>query len=406
MDAILCDISALAYHATPPVLRQARPDEASLSYAMRMPALSRARFSALSEIRAVRENLLGPLKAVPLPVHLLCPNAVHGNTGLVRWHSCAAAPSPCDLMQIADGVSVLTPVAALRHLARRLDVVQLVRALFELCGLYCICPETQRSKAALDILQASGAFPRCTGRWSAYYGADGLPLPFPDAMSSDVIWELCLHEDGTRSDLWRRPPILGLEVVHRSARALGEDAASMRFRRALELVQLGSGSPWETIVAILLGLPRKMGGEGLPWPQLNRRVLVPRANGNDARSFVLDGCWDARICWPQRILPTKALREARELGHPILPCALEVDGAAFHQGKSAFARDSVRRAALARAGITTQPISPAQVGNISLWDEWVDVLARELGFERVVPTPMFLRQRVRLRKTLLSRDAI
>ena len=406
MDAILCDISALAYHATPPVLRQAPLDEAALTQCTRTPVLSRARFSTLPEIRAVRENLLGPLKAVPLPIHLLSPGIVHGSTGLVRWHSGAVELSPHDLLAVADGVAVLTTFAALRHLARSLDVVRLARALFELCGLYSISLETQRSKVALDALQASGALPRGTGRWSAYYGADGQPLLFPDASCSDTVWEPCLHEDGTRSDLWRRPPILGLDAIRNAVETLGDDAASMRLRRALELVRPGSGSPWETITAMLLCLPRKMGGEGLPRLQLNRRVEVSGTHGYGSRGYVLDGCWDAGTHWPQRIFPVKAFRKARELGVPILPCTLEIDGAAFHQGRSAFARDSARRTALARAGIATQSISPAQVRNVAMWDEWVDVLAQELGFERVPATSAFLRQRIRLRKTLLSHDAL
>lgn len=406
MDAIVCDISALVYHATPPILREASLDEAPLAHAMCVSALSRARFSALPEVRAVREHLLGPLKAVPTPIHLLSPGIVHGSTDFVQWHSHSNELVPDDLMRIADGVSVLTPAAALRHLAHGLSTVPLTQILFELCGLYGICPETQRSKAALDVLQASGALPRSAGRWSAYYGADGRPLSFPDAASSSTIWELCLREDGSRSDLWRRPPLLKSEELWRLCETLGEDRASKRLRRALEFAQPGSGSPWETITAMLLSLPRKMGGEGLPCPQLNRRVLVSDARGSGARGFVLDGCWDVRTRWPQGIVPAKALARAREFGLSILPCTLEVDGAAFHRGRTAFTRDSERRTALAHAGIATQPVSPAQVNNVVLWDEWVDVLASELGFERVPPTSAFLRQRARLRKTLLSRDIL
>ena len=73
---------------------------------------------------------------------------------------------------------------------------------------------------------------------------------------------------------------------------------SVLARRALKYVLEGSRSPRESTVAMILSLPMRYGGMGLPAPELNRRIEIPERlrNQTDRAWFEIDFLWEkARV---------------------------------------------------------------------------------------------------------------
>ena len=409
MKTVICDISALEYHSTPPVVRDAWLSEARLTRELRTLSLQRAFSSKLEEARTVRHHLLGSLKSVPLPVHVLSAGAMHESTRLLHWHRFTSGPEPDELIQIGEDLFVTSPLLTLRHLSRRIGMLHLLRLMFEMCGLFAISTETRRSRLVLDDLQHEGCLPSGGVRWAAFYDCDGNLLTFPAASDPATHWSLCVGRDGKRTPLWKRPPLFDVDAITDYAARIAPTRGTSDFVRASQLVQPGSGSPKETDVALALCLPRRLGGEGLGWFKCNRMVPLgaeaARSIGSDI--CVLDGSWDADVrMWSRSLNPRAACAAARERGLPVLPVSIEVDGVGFHSAYESMVRDRIRQTALAQMGLDAISVTPAQLGSSASWDAFVHVLAERLGITLPDRTERFVRQRRRLREVLLGRDPL
>ena len=409
MRTIICDISALEYHSTPPVVRGAWLAESRLAPELRTLSLQRARSSKLEEARIVRRNLLGVLKAVSLPVHVLSSATSHESTQLLQWHRFASHPEPDELIHIGEDLFVTSPLLTLRHLSRRIGMLHLLRLMFEMCGLFAISVETRRSRLALDDLEREGCLASGGPKWAAFYDCEGIPLSFPSASDSSTLWSPCRGGDGARTSLWKRPPLLSAASIADYATRIALERGTSDFVRASRLVQPGSGSPKETDMALSLCLPRRLGGEGLAWYKCNRMVALSteaaRSIGSDV--CVLDGSWDADArAWQRNMSPRMARAKARGHGLPVLPVSIEVDGAGFHSAHESIVRDRMRQTALAQMGLDAISVTPAQLGSSASWDAFVHVLAERLGITLPDRTERFVWQRRRLREVLLGRDPL
>ena len=98
--------------------------------------------------------------------------------------------------------------------------------------------------------------------------------------------------------------------------------------RALDLVFENSASPMETNLALLLCMPRRLGGFGIPRPVLNHEVMVDRrkSEGYGRHSFVFD------LFWKEGMLD------------------VEYDSSQFHSSVKKLQEDSYRRNAIKRHG--------------------------------------------------------
>ena len=376
---------------------------------LRTLSLQRALTSKLEEARTVRRHLLGTLKAVSLPVHVLSTGAAHESTQLLRWHHFSKHFDQEDLAQIGEGLFVTSPLLTLRHLSRRINMIQLLRLMFEMCGLFAVSPETRRSRAVLDALQREGCLATSGVRWTAFYGCDGEPLTFPCATDRSTRWSPCIARDGARTPLWKRPPLMDVKAVKDYASCTASARGASDFVRAARLVQPGSGSPKETDVALALCLPRRLGGEGLAWFKCNRMFPLDadaaRSLGSDV--CILDGSWDADFqTWPRAMRPHPSYVGTREHGFPVLPVSIEMDGVGFHSAYESLVRDRMRQTALAQMGLDVLSLTPAQLKRSASWDAFVRVLADRLGVALPKRTQRFVKQRARLRDVLLGYDPL
>ncbi|MDO5118995.1 MAG: hypothetical protein Q4G41_03475 [Coriobacteriales bacterium] len=114
---------------------------------------------------------------------------------------------------------------------------------------------------------------------------------------------------------------------------------SVRAKRVLRWVVDKSASPMESMLVLLLCLPRRMGGFGLPMPELNVSVNELRGLRDVDRGPFVDLLW----------------RLAR--------FSLEYDSDLEHTGKDRISRDSIRRVLLEELKIRSFSVTSEQVND-------------------------------------------
>ena len=252
------------------------------------------------EVRRLRE---GALAFASEPLHLLVPhkNAVNP-LKFTRCHV-RSAPLPCgSFVRVGDDLLLGSPELCFAQMAASLPFVSLVKLGTELCSLYTLQPN------------GSAGYERV------------LPPTTPRALEAY---------------LGRCAGMRGLADARKAAR----------------LVAASSGSPMETALALILGLPLRLGGYGLPQPILNHRVdaLQSGPNAMERRYYLCD------LYWP----------EAR--------VALEYDSDLEHTGPSRIANDARRRNDLTSLSVTTITATRDQVMDGRGLDRLAHQVARALG---------------------------
>jgi hypothetical protein len=201
-------------------------------------------------------------------------------------------------------VFVTSPALTFLHMASALSVARAARLAFELAGTYALGGSVQ--------------------------GRDCLYDQTPLTCVADLRSSVGSLPAGTR----------------------GRSHALHALRFALD----GAASPRESDLVLLLCLPRPLGGYGLPFPELNRRIdLDSRARSIARRSYCL-----ADLYW-------------EEAGIDV-----EYHGADFHTGLSRLESDAGRQAALESMGVKVIGVSNAQFEDLSALDGIASMLAQRL----------------------------
>lgn len=152
--------------------------------------------------------------------------------------------------------------------------------------------------------------------------------------------------------------------------------------KALRFVQDGSASPMETCLALMFGLPPRMGGYGLGMPEMNAEVSI---SAKHARQ-VTHCAYHCDLFWP----------ECR--------VAVEYNSREFHLNETAIERDASRVNNLQAAGISTLAITRAHVANSEKLDAVAHSLARMMGKRIRTNYADISQRRANLRKQLFAKD--
>lgn len=141
-----------------------------------------------------------------------------------------------------------------------------------------------------------------------------------------------------------------------------------------------SYSPMETVLALLLCLPQRHGGYGIPLPTLNQKVKLASLRGDDVptQTFRPDLLWDE---------------------HRLI---IEYDSAKWHADERKAASDATRRNMLICNGYTVLSMTPEQLFNLSIMDELGCYLAKVLKRPAPKLSPDALQQRRALREELFE----
>ena len=234
---------------------------------------------------------------------------------------------------LGNGVFVSSPEFCFFQMADKLTLIELIELGFELCGTYTPSVVCQGGEDPTTLAKSQFNLPKLT----------------------DVKRLTSLAQR--------------MEGVH------GYKLAS----KALRYVADNSNSPMETVLTMLLTLPYRLGGYGLPMPSLNHPVIPVKAvrRTTDRSHFRFD------LFWPDKRL------------------AVEYDSEEYHDNPKKMAEDAARRNALTSLGLPPIIVTKQQLYSVFGFEKVTIQLARKLGKQLKHKRPGFVKARNSLRKSLL-----
>lgn len=210
-----------------------------------------------------------------LPVHLLATRSEdRRRSSCTAWHVHEGALPPGSLLRISRDVAVESPELCFTRLASSLSRPKLIKIGLELCGTYALRPD--------------------------------------------------LDEGFVK----KQQPSTNIAALTRFLNSCKPLKGRAEATRTLKYLQEGSASPMETIAAMLLFLPHRMGGQALKKGQLNQIVAAnDYTHALTGKAFL-----KCDILWPETRL------------------CVEYDSDQRHTGSDRIAEDASRRAALTYLG--------------------------------------------------------
>lgn len=252
------------------------------------------------EINALKQ---GALAFVSTPLHVLVPRAgARGSAKGVLYHTCSADLAAGSFVRVNDESLIASPELTFVQMARFLSFHDLIKFGYELCSTYAIAPNGAASY--------NKALPMTTVRALKSYVENTAGLP-----------------------------------------------GSITARKALRHVANASGSPMETVLTMMLCLPTRLGGFGLPLPQLNYRINAchNKRFSTGKQYYLCDLYWpDAKLC-------------------------IEYDSDLEHTGAKRIAQDAQRRNDLTNQGITVIVATRQQTTNAKGLEQLARQAAKFLG---------------------------
>ncbi|MBR2789763.1 MAG: hypothetical protein IKD70_03995 [Eggerthellaceae bacterium] len=246
---------------------------------------------------------LGFLATKDNPLDLLFyRNAVRSAAVGVRSHATSRQLPRDSLVRLSEHVLIAAPELAFVQVAESYPFEQLVMAGCELCGGYRL------------------------------FGDDGTALALPE----------------------ERPRLTSTERIDAALRELGLGPRT-KAAQAARYVFDNARSPMEAKVALLLCMPARRGGYGLPRPVLNPDVRLSR----EAQAL-----YPCSVCHPDLYWTSARLD-------------VEYDGADTHTAE-AHAKDVARAAAFACEGIEMLVVAKAQVYDREAFEAVAAVIAKRL----------------------------
>jgi len=249
-------------------------------------------------------------------------------------------PTPdWSFVSVGNGMAVSAPPFCFFQMAGVLPLVKLIQLGFELCGSYSLPIEDDYRPWAEDEETA---------------------------------------EKPAEKTIYDHPRLTDTKALKAFVSRMEGVSGQKKASRALRYIADGSASPMETVLAMLLTLPYKLGGYGLPMPELNKRVenKKPVMRRRDKKYYVCD------LLWPKENI------------------AIEYDSESFHANFESMKADSDRRLDLVALGINPLNVTSRLVKDIVAFDYFAKTLARELGKRLRYKEPEFLKARRELRKIL------
>lgn len=389
---IICGISAWQYWRTPPVLREgiiplelasAPRDAGGLGLSAKTFT---PRANARDAERLILPRLLGELKGVSLPVHVMVDEPQsRRKSNYIAYHRTPMQIAREHLHALSQGLYVTTPTFTLCQGQITYDRVLLARAICEACGLYATAPQNALVNAMMDRALSSNKVQNSEGctHFAAYTDNNGKRASFTTPKGKVAPWEYAHGVTIGGTNLWKRPPLTSCEELRLLCDHLQGAKGIKTVRSALALAHDGLGSPLETQGAIMLFPSCRSGGFELPVPAFNQRIdLSPEAKSlSTSASYVGDMVW----------------KEQRTI--------LEIDGKGYHANADQFARDSRRTAALQNMGYAVYRLNYEQLSDLNRLIAATRALCKALG-ATIVETHHSYDRQARLHEKVFSRSPL
>lgn len=252
------------------------------------------------------EQILGPRIKLPI-IFCVFNNMRNRDTSSAGYRRCLEHLPKQSLVLLDKDTAISSPeLTFIQYAADCCDLIQAIQFGFELCGSYRFDPESR------DAFRGNAAAVTTPGK----------------------IMSVCDRSEQVR----------GIK----------------RARRAAKYLLSNSASPMETILVLILCLPRHMGGSGFPKPKLNYRIR----RKNESKDSSGRTHYYADLCWPEQKV------------------CLEYDSDTFHLNSDQLAADSEKRTALKEMGWTTFSLTKQEIMNPAALEETIGIMAKSLNFRQ------------------------
>ena len=236
MPQTVCAQSAFRFHRVPPQLRALYPPPLPGTYQD-----SNHRKLASS---STASDLLGT------PIHRLVRARSAVNSGTTYQSHLVGSELPFGCIQETDhGFLLAGPELTLLTMAPSIDRIELLMATYELCGSFSVFQPTVQAESLLKEAVDQGFIPENAG------------------------WKRVVDTKDAQTSLWKRDPMTGPESLRSFLDQTKGLRGSKNLAWAIDRVTGTCASPFEVQASILLGLSRRLGGEGLPI-QNNHRIRL------------------------------------------------------------------------------------------------------------------------------------
>ena len=357
METTICGITAFNYWRIPPIvhlLLAGAGDDTTLQNIIGPDLLQAFRVRAFNELYlyklffspSTKTRRLGATsqetrRVIPMlasnhtgPLDILaCARGQYHTSALLRPHLWTGDIPSGGRVHLADDIWMATPELILQQFAAHSSLTQLVMMGDELCGSFAVYSPPPLIRECLQRIHERRGIPKIAG------------------------WEPLVDGKGNLTNLWSRPPLATPQTILRFAEMSDARRGRLRLQQAAALMREGAASPFEVRAGILLGFPRRLGGEGFEDFTFNHKVTLSR---------------EGRLLAQRQFCMCDLFWEEGNLD-------LECQSTVVHQEERSFLSDSDRCAALSYMGINVLPITYAQLRDAQRFAALTKTIARFLG---------------------------
>ena len=274
-------------------------------------------------------------------------------------------PKGC-FINIGDGLIVSSPPFCFFQMAGELPLVKLIELGFEFCGSYSLLalPANLKQNQNPEDVQEDdieGAYKNLSRHTKL--------SSYPQLLRV--------------SQLYEHPQLTNVKEIKTFIAQMKDVRGQKKADRALRFIVDRSASPMETILFMLLTLPYKLGGYGLPAPELNKRIDIKNSGKYSGKLKAGKSYYVCDLFWAKEKL------------------AIEYDSDIYHTGADRIASDSEKRLILAMLGITVVTVTNKQIRNRLEFENLVKLIAGKLHKRLWYKKPQFLIAERELRDLLL-----
>ena len=259
-------------------------------------------------------------------------------------------------VHLADDIWMATPELILQQFAAHSSLTQLVMMGDELCGSFAVYNPPPLIRECLQRIHEKRGIPKLAG------------------------WEPLVDGKGNLTNLWSRPPLATSQTILRFAEMSDARRGRLHLQQAAALMREGAASPFEVRAGILLGFPRRLGGEGFEDFTFNHKVALSR---------------EGRLLAQRQFCMCDLFWEEGNLD-------LECQSAVVHQEERSFLSDTDRCAALSHMGINVLPITYAQLRDTQRFAALTKTIARFLGTQPRKKTDTQAQRAEELRREVMA----
>lgn len=376
MDEIVCANTAFRYWRCPPQVRDLYP---------RLPN-SEEGWRALSQAPFVTDVLKTPIIAVASPG---C-NHHSGLRSTIRWEGASDAGTTIDTNL---GFSVTNPLNTLFTMTRFVSQIDLVLAMYELCGWFSVFEPTPAVEMQLKIAlkenrnsSTQDLFELGEGEdeipWKRVYARTTVKVPANEGQTNN-------REDGREvtklkgTSLWMRKPLIELSDLHRFAEKVKSQMWGKQFYDAAQQVIGIAASPLEVAGVLLLSRSRRLGGSGFRYVYLND--LTPLSE--EAQSIA-----GQKVCYGDIVIVNPILMKA---------AIIEIQGEVIHGSGAVLDQDAERMTALQSMGFDVFLVTHDMLNDKKQLDAIVKSVCSRLGIRYKAKSEAMKRAETRLRANVL-----